>query len=227
MANFQSVKAITLKKEAGLSRATTDTASRNPSPYVYQGKTGWHTNKGVTYTTFVEASKRYGFENNANNFLTMPEAIWDKIAKGMYWDFLRLDTLKSDGVAIQLFSLVWGGLSWYNAMQRYLSSKGISWNKNPSTLASAVNTLIDKQGERKTIEELDVVQQDYYKSLNQPANTRGWVNRVKETTQYAYNYIGNVVKEVAQNKNVVNYALLGVGIILVASASYYIYKKNV
>jgi hypothetical protein len=225
MANFQNIKGITLQKEGGLSRATTDSASRNPSPYVYQGKTGWHTNKGVTYTTFVEASKRYGFANNEQNFIYMPEAIWDKIAKGMYWDYLKLDNLKSDGVAIQLFSLVWGGLGWFNRMQKYLSSKGINWDKSPSTLTNAINTLIDRQGEKQTIDDLDVVQQEYYKALNQPANTRGWINRVKDTTKYAYNYIGKVINVVTENKKTRNYVLLGVGLLIISSVSY-LYFKN-
>lgn len=226
MANFQNIKGLTLKKEGGLSNAKTDTASRNPSPYVYQGKTGWHTNKGVTYTTFVEASKRFGFANNEQNFIYMPDAIWDKIAKGMYWDYLKLDNLKSDGVAFQLFSWLWGAWTqWFPRVQRYLDSKGINWDKSPSTLYIKMNELIDKQGEKQTIDELEQQQIEFYKSLNQSANIGGWINRIKDTTKYAYNYIGKVIGDVTDNKKTRNFVLLGVGLLIVTSVSY-LYFKN-
>lgn len=224
MANFQDIKGLTLKKEGGLSRATTDTASKRPSPYVYKGLTGWHTNKGVTYQTFENAAIKYGFQNNAENFLTMPDSIWDKIAKGLYWDDLNLDNLKSNGVAFQLFSWHWGaGFGWFPRMKRYLTSKGIEWNQKASTLTEAVNKLIDKQGEQKTISDLDTQQQEYYISLNQPANTKGWISRVKDTTAYAYSYVGQVY---TQNKKTINYSLLGIGLILITLISYRYYKKN-
>lgn len=228
MANFQNIKGLTLKWEGGLSRATTDSASKNPSPYVYQGKTGWHTNKGVTYSTFVEASKRFGFANNEQNFIYMPDAIWDKIAKGLFWDNLNLDKVSSDGVAFQLFSWTWAsGYGWVRRVKNYLQSKGINWDGKASTIYLPINELIKKQGEKQTIDDLQQQQIEFYKSLNQPVYTKGWINRVVDTTKYAYKYIGNVVKEVTQDKAIVNYALIGVGLIIVSGAFYFYYKKNV
>ena len=190
MATFNNIVPLTKKWEGGLSRATSDTASKNPSPYTYKGKTGWHTNKGVTYTTFVDASKKLGFENNASNFLTMPDDLWNRIAKTFYWDGLSLDNLKSDAVSFQLFSWYWGaGTGWFPRMQRYLSQKGIKWNKTPKTLYQAINILLQKQGEKKTVDELQQQQIDFYKNLGQPKNEKGWINRVIDTTKFAYNYI--------------------------------------
>lgn len=224
MANFQNIKPLTLKKEGGLSKATTDTASKKPSPYVYKGVTGWHTNKGVTYPVFEAASKKFGFENNATNFINMPDAIWDKIAKGLYWDDLNLDQLKSDGVAAQLFSWHWGaGSGWFPRVKRYLTSKNIEWNGKGSTLANSLNQLIDKQGERQTITELDTQQQEYYTSLNQPANIKGWLARIKETTNLATSYIGNLYN---QNKTAFNSGIV-IGVVLLSISAYlYISKKN-
>ena len=224
MANFQNIKPLTLKKEGGLSKATTDTASKNPSPYVYKGVTGWHTNKGVTYPVFEAASKKFGFENNATNFINMPDAIWDKIAKGLYWDNLNLDQLKSDGVAAQIFSWHWGaGSGWFPRVKRYLSSKGVEWNSKGSTLANALNQLIDKQGERQTISDLDVQQKEYYTSLNQPANIKGWLARIRDTTNLATSYIGNLYN---QNKTAFNSGIV-IGVVLLSISAYlYISKKN-
>jgi hypothetical protein len=224
MANFNNIKALTLEKEGGLSRATTDNASKNPSPYVHNGQTGWHTNKGIIYTTFVSASKRFGFENNAENFINMPDAIWTKIAKGLFWDDLNLDTLKSDGVAFQLFSWHWGaGTGWFKRMNTYLTSKGIDWNGKSSTLAQSVNKLIDKQGEKKTLDDLEQQQIEFYTSLNQPVYIKGWINRIKDTTKYAYTFIGKVV---SGNKKSFSYGLIGIGLIVVTYIGYRYYKRN-
>jgi hypothetical protein len=222
MANFKDIKDLTLKWEGGLSRATTDNASKNPSPCVHNGVSGWHTNRGITYTTFVEASKKYGFANNCDNFINMSDAIWDKIAKGLFWDDLNLDTLKSNGVAFQVFSWHWGaGYGWLPRMQRYLSSKGIYWDKKPSTLATALNKLIDKQGEKKTIDDLNEQQKEFYTSLNQPVYTKGWINRIEDTTRYAYTYIGKLI---SKNKN--NFALIGVALIGSSLLAYWYYKNK-
>jgi lysozyme family protein len=224
MGNFQDIKPLTLKWEGGLSRATTDTASKNPSPYIHNGVSGWHTNKGITYQTFKAAANKYGFVNNAENFINMPDAIWDKIAKGLFWNDLNLDNVKSNGVAFQLFSWHWGaGRGWFPRMQRYLTSKGVNWDKKSSTLSGAINQVIDKQGEKQTISDLDTQQQEFYTSLNQPANIKGWINRIKETTSYAYSFLGRVYSE---NKKTINYSLLGLGIILISITTFYYFKKK-
>ena len=224
MGNFQDIKPLTLKWEGGLSRATTDTASKNPSPYIHNGVSGWHTNKGITYQTFEAAANKYGFVNNAENFINMPDAIWDKIAKGLFWNDLNLDNVKSNGVAFQLFSWHWGaGRGWFPRMQRYLTSKGVNWDKKSSTLSGAINQVIDKQGEKQTISDLDTQQQEFYSSLKQPANIKGWINRIKETTSYAYSFLGRVYSE---NKKTINYSLLGLGIILISITTFYYFKKK-
>jgi lysozyme family protein len=224
MANFQNIKGLTLQKEGGLSRATTDNASKNPSPCTYNGQTGWHTNKGVIWTTFNSLSSKLGYQANCDNFLSMPDAIWDKIAKNQFWDNLNLDSLKSDGVAFQLFSWHWGaGTGWFPRINRYLTSKGIDWNAKGSTLADAFNKVIDKQGEKQTIDDLQQQQIEFYTSLNQPVYTKGWINRVKDTTAYAYKYIGNVISE---NKTAINYGLVGVVLIASSIFAYRYYKKN-
>ena len=154
----------------------------------------------------------------------MPDAIWDKIAKGLFWNDLNLDNVKSNGVAFQLFSWHWGaGRGWFPRMQRYLTSKGVNWDKKSSTLSGAINQVIDKQGEKQTISDLDTQQQEFYSSLNQPANIKGWINRIKETTSYAYSFLGRVYSE---NKKTINYSLLGLGIILISITTFYYFKKK-
>jgi len=128
MADIKYIIPFTYKWEGGLSNAKTDSASANPSPYIYKGVGGWHTNKGVTYPVFKAGASKYGYADTSDNFLTMPEDIWLKIAKGGFWDKLNLDTLKSQAVANVLFSWQWGsGYGWITRVSDYLKSKGINW----------------------------------------------------------------------------------------------------
>lgn len=88
---------------------------------------------------------------------------------------------------------------------------------------NTLNNNNNNQGEKQTISDLDKQQQEFYTSLNQPANVRGWINRIKETTSYAYSFLGRAYNE---NKEILNYGLLGIGIIIVSFASYFYYKKK-
>ena len=63
-----------LKMEGGLSNHANDSASSFPSPTPQK----YHTNKGITYKTFID-SANLGYEPTLNNFLTMPNKIWQDI----------------------------------------------------------------------------------------------------------------------------------------------------
>jgi len=211
VANYNNIKPITLKWEGGLSRNTKDNASKYPSPYIYQGKKGWHTNKGITYQTFEAGARSFGFENNATNFFKMPSQIWDKIAKGFFWDKYNLDNLNSDGLALQIFSWSWGaGTGWHPRMQRYLKSKGIDWNRTPNTLHQALNILLRYQGEKQTINEIQEQQNQFYQSLNQPSFTTGWLNRVKDTTAQALTYIKDIINPAQDDDEKKKYRKIGI-----------------
>lgn len=205
MAQIKYIIPFTYKWEGGLSRATTDTASKNPSPYTYKGQTGWHTNKGVTYSSFKSLSPKLGYKDTADNFLNMPEDIWLKIAKNGYWDKLNLDAVKSQAVANLLFSWQWGsGYAWIPRVSRYLKTKGIEWvggsyvNKvlklapDFNQIADKLNLLIDKQGEKKTFDELVEQKKQFLLSLGQPANEKGWLNRLEDLRKYSYGLIGKI-----------------------------------
>ena len=224
MALFENIIGLTKKWEGGLSRDPKDRASKYPSPYTYKGKTGWHTNKGVTYKTFEIASKKYGFPNTAKNFIEMPDAIWNKIAKGLYWDTQDLDSLKSDGVAFQLFFSKWAGRT-NSKIKSYLESKQLNWDGTDKTIATTFNKLIDKQGEEKTINDLGNLQAQHFIKLNEPTHQKGWLDRVKDTTSYALNYIKSNIIEPAetQAKKKSNWLVIGS---LIIFAVYFLSKKK-
>jgi hypothetical protein len=82
MADYTKIVSFIKTKEGGLSSATTDTASNNPSN-CGNGKNGkpYHTNKGVTWSTFKGLSAKLGYSATCDNFIKMPDSIWGKIYK--------------------------------------------------------------------------------------------------------------------------------------------------
>ncbi len=196
MASIKEIIPFTYEKEGGLSRATTDTASRFPSPYTYNGVKGWHTNKGVTYATFKDGASKFGYTDNADNFLTMPEDIWLKIAKQGYWDKMNLDAMKSQAIANFFFSWMWGsGYSWRNRFKKYLETKGITWNiSDLKKIPSIIDGLVAKEGEKKIFDELIEQKRQFLIGLNQPTYTKGWLKRLEELKDLSYTYIGKTSK---------------------------------
>ena len=205
MAQIKEIIPFTYKWEGGLSRATTDKASKNPSPYVYKGVSGWHTNKGVTYSTFKSLAPKLGYKDTSDNFLTMPEDIWLKIAKNGYWDIINLDALKSQAIANIMFSWMWGsGYAWRNRVQKYLQSKGISWSiSDLKGLPNKLNELSEKQGEKLTFDELLEQKKQFLLSLGQPANEKGWLRRLEDLKNYSYTLIGKTAEVAKKGAEVV------------------------
>jgi lysozyme family protein len=205
MASFKEIVPFTYAKEGGLSRASTDTARFNPSPYAIKDpkdgivKTGWHTNKGITYETFRNSASKYGYVNNAENFAKMPEEIWMKIAKKGFWDTMNLDAMKSQAIANFFFSWMWGsGYIWRKRFQRYLATKGITWNiSDLKKIPSIIDSLVAKEGEKKIFDELIEQKRQFLISLNQPANTKGWLNRLEALKTLSYGYIGKTAKVIS------------------------------
>lgn len=218
MASIQSIIGLTKKEEGGLSRAKTDTASKNPSPYEHNGFSDWHTNRGVTYKAFKSLSSELGYANNKENFIFMPDSVWLKIAKNGYWDTVNLDQMNSQALANLFFSWQWGaGFGWRNRIKRYLDTKNINWSISElKKLPLLINDLVKKEGEKKILDELIEQYKQFYISLNQPANIKGWLNRAERLKKYAYTLLENV----KENSKIL--PLLVTGLII---TGYFIVKK--
>lgn len=212
MADISSIIELTKKEEGGLSRATTDTASKNPSPYEYNGKKGWHTNRGVTYTAFKSLSKKLGYTDNRENFINMPDAIWLKIAKNGYWDIINLDAMQSQAIANLFFNWQWAaGYGWRNRIKRYLATKKIVWDTNKlKELPILFNELVKKEGEKKILDELIEQLKEFYISLNQPANTKGWLNRTERLKEHAYKLLTDSAAAITNPSTIVPLLIVGV-----------------
>lgn len=114
---------FTKKWEGGLSRDKSDSASSFPCPTPYNGKTGWHTNAGITYAAWVQF---YGNTKDAD-FYRMPSDMWFKIFKKGYWDKVRGDSYKSQNVAIFVTGMAWGSgvKQAVTSLQRAINNCGI------------------------------------------------------------------------------------------------------
>lgn len=180
MANSANIRPFIQKWEGGLSKALSDTASSNPSPWSYNGVSGYHTNKGVTYSTFKNLSNSLGYANTAENFFSMPNDIWNKIFSNGYWKPLYLDNLNSQAIADALSNWSWGsGVSGaFTSLKKYLFTKNITVTNWPQSI-EALNKL-SSLNETAIFLELINWREQFFKSLNQPANLRGWLNRLNE-----------------------------------------------
>jgi len=180
-AKYDNVIPYIKKAEGGLSRALTDSASKNPAPWAYNGKTGWHTNKGVQYLTFKDMASVVGYENNAANFFTMPDNIWIGIFKEGYWKPMKCDLYDSQAIANTVVDFAWasgvGGAR--KLLIDYLKSKGI-FADGSITISQGLNSLVKKDGEAKAFNDLIDYRKQSFKNLNQPANLPGWLSRMEQ-----------------------------------------------
>ena len=192
MANHKDIVPFIKQAEGGLARATTDTASKNVSPCVYDGKKGWHTNKGIQWITFESNASRLGYSASCKNFIEMPDDIWTKIYKKSFWDAFNLDNLKSQAVANTIVSWAWGsGVGGaYKSLAKFMNQKyGTNYSTSYSyskakALINDLTTLTEKEGDTKIFNELANWRKEFYIGTGQTANLRGWLSRLDKFQEY-------------------------------------------
>jgi lysozyme family protein len=225
MANFMGAVAYIQKAEGGLSRATTDTASKHPSPWVYQGKTGWHTNRGITYQTFIQLSQKAGYAPSMNNFIFMPDSVWFGIYKTGFWEPMAGDLYTSQAIANAVVDDAWasgtGGA--IKSLSKYLKFKGLTAN-NATELAKGFNQLVADQGEKRIFDELIDWRKQFFISLHQAANERGWLKRMDTLKEQGEALIGGGGGGTGSGSGkIIIYVILLAGL---AAAGYYYYKHH-
>jgi len=180
------------KFEGGLSADPRDSASSFSSNYLM--KSGEfkglpvHTNKGVTYRTWVTYANKKGFTPTGDNFISMTKAQWFDIAKVLYWDASWCDRIDSQGVAEILFEARWGGgfSTMVGDLQRYLNLMGVSpklvvdraIGKNS---VDAINKFTkNANNEKSLIKHLTEKRLEYLRGLSSWGTFgKGWTSRVK------------------------------------------------
>jgi lysozyme family protein len=181
MADYKNIISFIKLREGGLSSATTDTASQKPSP-CGNGSNGkpYHTNKGITWTTFSSLATKLGYTASCANFMKMPDDIWSKIYKYGFWNPMQGDKIKNQAIANVFVEMAWGsGVSGAtNALKKFFTSNYQKNFTNISEMADYVNVL-DAEGKTSELfEKLNDFRKSFYRNLNQPANLKGWLNRL-------------------------------------------------
>lgn len=166
--------------EGGVSRATTDSASKLVAP----GTNGIHTNKGITWRTYYNNGKGHGYTPTVADFLKMPDERWLQIFNSVYWHPWEADKLmiKDPALAFYVVQFAWGsGLSGSehqiaNFQRKYMGIKDSNITKSEAVR----NFLVDPVFFKYRFEEMIKFKGDYYRSLKQPANLNGWLRRLND-----------------------------------------------
>jgi hypothetical protein len=187
MAVYTKIISFIKTKEGGLSSATSDTASNNPSN-CGNGSNGkpYHTNKGITWSTFKALSSKLGYSATCDNFLKMPDAIWGKIYKDGFWNPMQGDRIQNQAIANSFVEMAWGSGVGSNTsskgaiayLKNFFKSK---YNKSFDTITQIVDYVneLDNSGQTPQLfEKLYDFRKSLYTSFNQPSNLKGWISRL-------------------------------------------------
>jgi len=189
MKDFTFGKPYIFKAEGELSRAKTDTASKNPAPYIYKGKTGWHTNKGVTWSAFKNLAPILGYEANATNFFTMPDIVWNKIFNH-FGKSIGADKVKSDVIALALLDWAWAsgdGMArlWINRL--FKKHFGVNVKTNAQIVA-----FINAQEEHSFFQKFVDIRKEHFATLMKSpkyAANKGWLTRMDDLRKFGVDFL--------------------------------------
>ena len=167
MADIKHLRPFILKWEGGLSRDPKDTACKVKCPTPYKGKTGYHTNKGITYAVWRSI---FGSDKDMR-FLEMNDADWDTVMKKLYWNRWMADLIKDQAIANTLVDWVWGsGVYGIKIPQRMLgvTADGVVGAKTIEALNNAPKNFLQRlYKEREDFLNRIVKKQSYSKGFHQ------------------------------------------------------------
>ena len=166
--------------EGGLTDDTTDTASNFPLRGTYTVKnkvyTNPHTNKGVTYRTFIDSAKVHGFEPSNSNFFDMPNDIWLKIYKDGYYK--KASKISNNEVLNVYMSLwFWGG-----------------WAKTLMPIERVAKVIGSNISDKQKLKQLVDLRKEYFVNVVKanPKNAKylkGWTDRATDFYEKFNKYV--------------------------------------
>jgi lysozyme family protein len=226
MTNYKNIVPFIKKSEGGISSEPKDSASKNSSPCGKKNGYPIHTNKGITWATFKGLASKGGYSATCDNFLKMPDDVWFKVYKVGFWDEVQGDRIQNQAIANTFVEMIWGSglgsisrgtgtLGWLNSFFKK------NYNQNLTSITQMVNFVNKLDNEGKTpelFEKLNDFRATKYKNLNQPAFTKGWLNRLNSF------YILN--KPYAISKTTKTTITLGVILIIAGATLYYKYGRT-
>lgn len=182
MADFNAIVPLIKQWEGGLSKDATDTASKFPVP----DGSGNHTNKGVTWQTFLTNAAKLGYQPTIANFYKMPDSIWVPLFKRSYWDFyISGDKIKSLSIALFLVDWAWGSGNWAaKNLQQVLNRSFNAGLKVDGVMGAHTLNVTNSVDQKKLLDLLKAERIDFYNQLikNNPSQKKfekGWKARTE------------------------------------------------
>ena len=171
---------FTKKWEGSLSRDVNDSASSYPCPTPYKGKTGWHTNIGITYKVFESF---YG-KGNDMRFLEMNSMDWFRIFKKGYWDTMRADEYTSKECAIFIVGMCWGSgkRQATKSLQQAIINCGVKVEKD-GLLGSKTIAAANSIDPCELFDALTNERERFFNAIGKGKNAKflkGWTNRLND-----------------------------------------------
>lgn len=221
MANYKLILPSVAKFEGGLSSDPKDSCSKLRSDIIDpKNGLGYHTNKGVCYSTWVNASKKLGFDSSGKAFVNMTQSQWESIIKDLYWNPLNLDKVNSQAIAEILFQSNWGsGMGGAMILVRFVQEKlGLpETGKMDTKTIDKLNLVTKNESYEKTLfKSIWERRLQYLQSLKSFATYgKGWTNRMNDLLNRGLSYMGE------------NKGKFGIGaLLLITGGLYYVYSKN-
>jgi len=172
---------FTKRWEGGLSRDVADSASANPCPTPFNGKTGWHTNVGITYAVWKSF---YGSKND-DRFFKMDSGDWFNVFKTLYWNSVRGDEFKSQNIAIFVTGMAWGSgkKTAVLALQRAINNCGVTVDRD-GILGNKTMAAANSIEPRQLFDALTTERERFFRAIGRPGSKNakflnGWLNRLE------------------------------------------------
>jgi lysozyme family protein len=172
--------AFTKRWEGGLSRDVNDSASSFPCPTPFNGKSGWHTNIGITYAVW---RKMYGSAKDAR-FFAMSSEDWWNVFKTLYWNGVRGDEFKSINIAIFVTGMAWGSgkKQAVKSLQQAIINCGVKVDKD-GILGNQTINAANSIDPRQLFDALTTERERFFRAIGVGKNAKflkGWLNRLED-----------------------------------------------
>jgi lysozyme family protein len=228
MANYKAIIPHMLKWEGGYSSDPNDEARSTSTSKLLNGHP-IHTNKGITYATWLNSASTLGHPKTEQAFLNMTSAQWGKIMKKFFWDYAWGDQIQSQAIAEILTEIVWGsgprGLK-PNVilLQKYLKDrgydpKGIDGFMGNDTV-KALNQFLYDKGAKGEKEIVDLIWNNRANQLKgyptAKDHLKGWMNRMNDWYKNSSDRIKQFIKDNPTGTGILGSVVFLAGLLLLS-----------
>jgi len=191
VANFRQIISFIQAKEGGLTGHPSDSASSDPAPCGYDPKydAPYHTNKGITWTTFKSNADKLGYTPSCSNFLNMPNEIWEAIYKNGYWDKLNADAIDNQGIANAYVTWAFGsGVGGARSLMRKMLREQYGYSNAQVDSTNKITAILNKlsrQNAKALFNNMVETRRNFFIQISPPGSNnqtflQGWLNRLED-----------------------------------------------